>query len=68
VVVVTAPPEVLAERLLARGRENATDVEARLARAAEQPSGPGVVTVMNDGPLDLAVERFLAVLKAPAAV
>jgi len=67
-VVVTAPPEVLAERLLARGRENATDIEARLARAAEQPSGPGVVTVMNDGPLDLAVERFLAVLKAPAAV
>jgi phosphonate metabolism protein PhnN/1,5-bisphosphokinase (PRPP-forming) len=66
VVVVTAPPEVLAERLLARGREDAADVRDRLARAAEQPSGPGVVTVMNDGPLEVAVERFLKVLKAPA--
>jgi len=66
VVVVTAPPEVLAERLKARGREDAADVRERLARAAEQPSGPGVVTVMNDGPLEVAVERFLKVLKAPA--
>lgn len=66
VVVVTAPPEVLARRLAARGREDAADVEARLARAADQPSGPGVVTVMNDGPLEAAVERFLQVLKAPA--
>lgn len=68
VVVVTAPPEVLAERLAARGREEAADVKARLARAAEQPSGPGVVTVMNDGPLEVAVARFLEVLKTPAAV
>jgi len=67
VVVVTAPPAVLAERLAARGREDAAAVERRLARAAEQPSGPGVVTVMNDGALEAAVERFLQVLKAPAA-
>jgi len=66
VLVVTSPPEVLAARLAARGREDAADVAARLARAAEQPSGPGVVTVMNDGPLERAVERFLEVLKAPA--
>jgi phosphonate metabolism protein PhnN/1,5-bisphosphokinase (PRPP-forming) len=71
VVVVTAPPAVLAERLAARGREDAAAVEGRLARAAERPSGthpgdPGVVTVMNDGPLAVAVERFLKVLKAPA--
>ena len=68
VIVVTAPPAVLAKRLAARGREDAAAVEARLARAADQPSGPGVVTVMNDGPLDAAVERFLQVLKAPAEV
>jgi ribose 1,5-bisphosphokinase len=66
VVVVTAPPAVLAERLAARGREDAAAVERRLARAAEQPTGPGVVTVMNDGPLEQAVERFLQILKAPA--
>lgn len=67
VVVVTAPPAVLAARLAARGREDAAAVERRLARAAEQPNGPGVVTVMNDGALDAAVERFLQVLKAPIA-
>lgn len=66
VVVVTAPPEVLAERLKARGREDAADVQGRLVRAAEQPGGPGVVTVMNDGSLEAAVTRFLEVLKAPA--
>jgi len=66
VVVVTAPPEVLARRLAARGREDAADVEARLARAADQPSGPGVVTVMNDASLDSAVARFVEALKAPA--
>lgn len=71
VVVVTAPPAVLAERLKARGREDAAAVEGRLARAAApasdvQPADPGVVTVMNDGPLEAAVERFLQILKAPA--
>lgn len=66
VVVVTAPPAVLAERLKARGREDAADVEGRLARATGRPSGPGFVTVMNDGALEAAVERFLQVLQAPA--
>ena len=66
VVVVTAPPAVLARRLAARGREDAADVAARLARAADQPSGPGVVTIVNDSTLDSAVARFLEVLKAPA--
>lgn len=66
VVVVTAPAAVLAARLAARGREDAAEVQARLARAADEPAGPGVVTVMNDGPLEAAVARFLAVLKAPA--
>jgi ribose 1,5-bisphosphokinase len=71
VVVVTAPPAVLAERLKARGREDAAAVEGRLARAAApasdvQPADQGVVTVMNDGPLEAAVERFLQILKAPA--
>lgn len=66
VVVVTAPPAVLARRLAARGREDAADVAARLARAADQPSGPGVVTIVNDSTLDSAVSRFLEVLKAPA--
>jgi len=67
VIFVTAPLEVLERRLLARGREDAAAVKHRLARSVAAPGGPGVVTFMNDGPLEAAVERFLAVLKAPAA-
>ena len=66
VVFVTAPPEVLERRLLARGREDSSAVERRLARNPAPPGGPGVVTVMNDGPLEAALESFLTVLKAPA--
>lgn len=68
VVVVTASPAVLAARLAARGREDAAAVERRLARAVPEPSGPDVVTVMNEGPLAAAVERFLEILRAPAQV
>lgn len=66
VIFVTAPQEVLEARLLARGREGIEAVKRRLARSAALPEGPGVVTIINDGPLEAAVERFLAVLKAPA--
>ncbi|MGF1594694.1 MAG: phosphonate metabolism protein/1,5-bisphosphokinase (PRPP-forming) PhnN [Kiloniellaceae bacterium] len=66
VVIVTAPLAVLAERLKARGREDAAAIDDRLARAAEQPSGPDVVMVMNDGPFQASVERFLQVMTAPA--
>jgi ribose 1,5-bisphosphokinase len=66
VVFVTAPPAVLEQRLLARGREDLAAVRSRLARSTAFPTGPDVVTVMNDGPLDAAVAQFLAILKAPA--
>ena len=66
VVFVTAPQEVLEERLLARGREDREAVRRRLARSAELPAGPPVVTVMNDGSLEAATQRFLAVLTPPA--
>ncbi|WP_193369129.1 phosphonate metabolism protein/1,5-bisphosphokinase (PRPP-forming) PhnN [Pelagibius marinus] len=66
VVFVTAPQEILTQRLLARGREDAAAVKRRLARSAALPAGANVVTIVNDGPLERAVERFLAVLKAPA--
>lgn len=66
VIFVTAPPEVLAQRLQSRGREDAAAVKRRLARSAELPGGANVVTIVNDGPLAAAVEEFLAVVKAPA--
>ncbi|MEQ8355994.1 MAG: phosphonate metabolism protein/1,5-bisphosphokinase (PRPP-forming) PhnN [Kiloniellaceae bacterium] len=67
VVFVTAPQAVLEQRLLARGREDAAAVRRRLARGAALPAGPKVVTIVNDGPLEGAVESFLAVLETPAA-
>jgi ribose 1,5-bisphosphokinase len=67
VIEVTAPPEVLAIRLAARGRENEADVEARLARAATPPNHVPAETVINDGSLSDGVARFLAALRRAAA-
>ncbi len=61
---VTAPIPILAQRIAARGRENAADVEARLARAAiSAPSGPDVVEICNDGALADAVAAFVAAVR-----
>jgi phosphonate metabolism protein PhnN/1,5-bisphosphokinase (PRPP-forming) len=62
VIEVTAPPEVLAARLAARGRENAADVARRLRRTAAIPEGVAVETVWNDATLAEGVDRFLAAL------
>jgi phosphonate metabolism protein PhnN/1,5-bisphosphokinase (PRPP-forming) len=67
VVFVTAPADVLERRLLARGREDVATVRRRLARDVARPRGPHVVTLVNDGPLQSALEAFLAILRTPAA-
>ena len=56
VLEITAPVEVLARRLAARGR---------LSRAVPLPDGLDVTSIVNDGPLDTGVARVLAVLNAP---
>ena len=64
ILVVTAPPSVLASRLAARGRESAADIEERLRRAPqEMPSGPDVRIIDNGGALDDAVQAFLSALE-----
>ena len=63
VIEVTAPAEVLAARLAARGRETAAEVANRLARTAAIPDGVLVETVCNDGTLEAGVERFVAALR-----
>jgi phosphonate metabolism protein PhnN/1,5-bisphosphokinase (PRPP-forming) len=64
VIHVTAPAEVLAARLAARGRESAADIEERLARSdTDQPEGPDVVTVANDAGLDAGIEAFTRALE-----
>ncbi|MGF1444608.1 MAG: phosphonate metabolism protein/1,5-bisphosphokinase (PRPP-forming) PhnN [Pikeienuella sp.] len=69
VLVIDAPVEVLARRLAQRGRETASDIAARLARAgsAPQPAGPDVRVIVNDGPIEAAVEAFLEALQPESA-
>ena len=61
VILVTAPATVLAARLAARGRETATDIRARLARAAfGMPKGITFQTVVNDRSPEVGTARLLA--------
>ena len=65
VLSLTAAPEVLAERLAARGREDAADRARRLSRAAAPlPEGlRRVIEVDNSGPLEATVDTVLARLQ-----
>lgn len=63
VVVVTAPPAVLAARLCDRGRETAADIHNRLHRIVPMVDDEGVRTVMNDASLDEGIARFVAALE-----
>lgn len=60
VILVTAPAEALRARLLARGREAAEDVAARLDRAAAVDAD---ATIVNDGAPEPAVAAFVAALQ-----
>jgi phosphonate metabolism protein PhnN/1,5-bisphosphokinase (PRPP-forming) len=65
VVVVTAPPEVLAKRLAGRGRESADDILARLRRAQDAfPTGPDVAIIVNDASAEEGIRAFLAVIRS----
>jgi ribose 1,5-bisphosphokinase len=61
VIAITASPETLAARLAERGRESADDISSRLQRAGAAVEAD--VVIDNDGPLEAAVERFVAVVR-----
>jgi phosphonate metabolism protein PhnN/1,5-bisphosphokinase (PRPP-forming) len=63
VLEITAPAEVLAARLAARGRESAADIAERIRRAVALPAGLEVVTVMNDGAVAEGVAKVVAALR-----
>ncbi|MBY6136123.1 phosphonate metabolism protein/1,5-bisphosphokinase (PRPP-forming) PhnN [Nocardioides marinus] len=65
VLSVTARPEVLAQRLIARGREDAQEVERRLARSGNPlPQGLARVhEIDNSGALSAAVQAALKALQ-----
>jgi phosphonate metabolism protein PhnN/1,5-bisphosphokinase (PRPP-forming) len=66
VLVITAPIATLAARLAARGREDAADIAARLAREAALPLGLDVETVMNDATPEEGATRVVAALSRAA--
>jgi phosphonate metabolism protein PhnN/1,5-bisphosphokinase (PRPP-forming) len=70
VAFVTAPADVLAERLQQRGRESPDDVAGRLDRAAsdELPSGPEVAVIQNVGHPALVVQKLINLIDSLATV
>jgi ribose 1,5-bisphosphokinase len=59
VLAVTAPVEVLADRLATRGRESRADVLERLSGARDRIAGADVTEIDNGGDLDCAVAAFV---------
>lgn len=65
-VLIRIDPAVLRERLAARGRETADEIEARIRRAAAlEPVGhPALVVIRNDRTLSDAGEAFVRLLRS----
>jgi ribose 1,5-bisphosphokinase len=60
-VLITASPERLAERLAARGREDAAAAARRIGRGdAYAVTDHRLVTIINDGALEAAAQAFLS--------
>lgn len=62
VLSITAPAEVVRQRLEARGREDAADVAARLARQMPLRGAGRVATIDNGGDIESGTRRFLEAL------
>lgn len=64
VLLITAPVDILADRLAARGRENRADIEKRLLRADLEPQNiANLVRIENTGTIEDGVARMLSALK-----
>jgi ribose 1,5-bisphosphokinase len=61
-VLVTARPDVLAERLAARGRESRQDIAARLSRQIDVDDGHYNLVIDNSGGLEDAGARLVSYL------
>jgi len=63
-LLITAPVEILAERLAARGRESKEDIQKRLQRADLEPDNvANLVRIENTGTVEDAVDRMMAALE-----
>lgn len=62
VVHISAPPQVLAQRLAARGRETPEAIAARLEREVHLTLPANHIAVVNDGSLQAAAQTLVAQL------
>jgi ribose 1,5-bisphosphokinase len=58
VVLISAPPQVLAKRLAARGRETPQAIAARLEREVSMALPANHIAIQNDGPLQSAADAL----------
>ncbi len=64
IVNIIASPEVLAKRLMARGRENEEEIFNRLSRRVPTLAHePDVTTIDNSGPLEIAGEALATLIE-----
>ncbi|MFC3682193.1 phosphonate metabolism protein/1,5-bisphosphokinase (PRPP-forming) PhnN [Hydrogenophaga luteola] len=63
VVEISAPADVLLQRLRARNRESVQAISDRLARSTQFELPDGAIRIVNDGPLNEAVDMLLAALQ-----
>ena len=68
VVEITAPSDVLARRLAARGRNDAVGIARRLSRATELPLPVEREVIVNDGTIEQGAKRLLAALSRAASL
>ena len=61
-VYITAPRSVLIERLAARGRESAAEIERRIGRTEPDGMDREVVRIQNDAPIDRAGDALVSVI------
>ncbi len=64
VLLITAPVDILADRLARRGRESRADIERRLQRADLEPQTvDNHVRIETSGTIDDGVQKMLAALR-----
>ena len=62
VVEVTADPEILASRLVGRGRESRGEILARLARTVACDTTGSSIPLDNSGPKEIAGDKLVAII------
>ena len=63
VVAITAPPDVLAQRLAARARQSDGNIAERLSRSVDDASAQADVTILNAGSAEYHSRQLVRVIK-----